>query len=143
VRLSFHHSEQYLQEKWFAMVVMFTKLINIVSVLYVSNLFIDLRFKSCCAFIISRNRANSHSRHANSVSPNIKHLGHGRNVNSYLQLEMSPDEGKSVESILSESTAPPTAEDEKPNREYSIQILNAIRELKREDWNGLLDENSR
>jgi hypothetical protein len=64
-------------------------------------------------------------------------------VNRYMQLEMSPDEGKSVESILSESTAPPTAEDEKPNREYSIQILNAIRELKREDWNGLLDENSR
>ena len=56
---------------------------------------------------------------------------------------MSPDEGKSVESILSESTAPPAVEEEKPNREYSIQILNAIRELKREDWNGLLDENSR
>lgn len=33
--------------------------------------------------------------------------------------------------------------EDKPNREYSIQILNAIEELKREDWNGLLDENSR
>jgi hypothetical protein len=34
-------------------------------------------------------------------------------------------------------------EEEKPNREYSIKILNAIQELKREEWNGLLDENSR
>ena len=125
------------------MVAMFTKLINIVSVLYVSSLFIDLRFKSCSALMMSRNRANSNLRFSNSESLNTKHVGRGRKVNRYLQLEMSPDEGKSVESILSESTAPPAVEEEKPNREYSIQILNAIRELKREDWNGLLDENSR
>lgn len=122
---------------------MFGKLINIASVLYVSSLFIDLRFKSCCAFMMSRNRANTNSGYASRVSLNLKHVGHSRKVNRYMQLEMSPDEGKSVESILTESTAPPSAEEEKPNREYSIQILNAIRELKREDWNGLLDENSR
>lgn len=93
--------------------------------------------------MMSKNRANSNLRYSNSVSLNTKHVGSDRKVNRYLQLEMSPDEGKSVESILSESTAPPAVEEEKPNREYSIQILNAIRELKREDWNGLLDENSR
>lgn len=74
---------------------------------------------------------------------NTKHIGRGREVNTHLQLEMGPNEGESIDSMLSESTATTTAEEEKPNREYSIQILNAIRELKRDDWNGLLDENSR
>lgn len=36
-----------------------------------------------------------------------------------------------------------SSEEEKPNRAYSTQILNAIEEINRDEWNALLDANSR
>ena len=62
----------------------------------------------------------------------------------YSQLEMSTSGVDPIDSLLDEKyDAPDSSVEDKPNREYSIQLLNAIEELKREDWNGLLDENSR
>ena len=49
----------------------------------------------------------------------------------------------STENDAVASTLPETSAEIKPKREYVIQILNAIEELKRDEWNALLDANSR
>ena len=46
------------------------------------------------------------------------------------------------EPVSSDTYSNPSTET-KPKREYVIQILNAIEELKRDEWNALLDANSR
>ena len=49
----------------------------------------------------------------------------------------------STENDAVASTLPETSAEMKQKREYVIQILNAIEELKRDELNALLDANSR
>ena len=112
-----------------------TRLKCLATSLYISSLLIDSSFKGCFAFTIAKLALTDVSR--TDFSTGYKKL---RNT----QLSVSTSESDSNANVVSgSSTAPASKKEEKPNREYSIQILNAIEELKREDWNGLLDENSR
>ena len=115
------------------------------SVLYISTLLINPGHLSCCAFQLSRSRSSfipsSDSRGVRLISKNNDIT---KEFNRHSQLDMTTSGADPMDSLLDEkSTVADSLEEDKPNREYSIQILNAIEELKREDWNGLLDENSR
>jgi hypothetical protein len=115
------------------------------SVLYISTLLINPGHLSCCAFQLSRSRRSFipslDSRDVRLISKNYDIT---KEFNRHSQLDMTTSGADPMDSLLDEKSAvADSSEEDKPNREYSIQILNAIEELKREDWNGLLDENSR
>jgi hypothetical protein len=115
------------------------------SVLYISTLLINPGHLSCCAFQLMRSRSSFipslDSRGVRLISKNIDIT---KEFNRHSQLDMTTSGADPMDSLLDEKSAvADSPEEDKPNREYSIQILNAIEELKREDWNGLLDENSR
>ena len=127
-----------------------------------SALLIDPRHRCTYAFLTTKGARYS-SRVSRDVSQTVEFAAksniprNNRNRNTVVRCSPSPSEENTPSSVLAEegsSTASvddapaPSAtelvkEVEKPNREYSIQILNAIEELNREEWNNLLDENSR
>ena len=128
-----------------------------------SALLIDPRHRCTYAFLTTKSVRYS-SRLSRDVSQTVefaaksnipRNIPRNRNRNTVVRCSPSPSEENTPSSVLAEegsSTASASVDDapvgaekevEKPNREYSIQILNAIEELNREEWNNLLDENSR
>ena len=130
-----------------------------------SALLIDPRHRCTSAFLTAKGVRHS-SRLSRDVSQTVefaaksnipRNIPRNRNRNTVVRCSPGPSEENTPSSVLAEegsstasvddAPAPSAAElekeVEKPNREYSIQILNAIEELNREEWNNLLDENSR
>ena len=113
-------------------------LVSFVFTIYVAVLFTDPTCRCCHALLISRSglsrKLSADIRR--TVAFTDKYI-RKKNV-KYDQLRMSSTENDAVASTLPETSA-----EMKPKREYVIQILNAIEELKRDEWNALLDANSR
>ena len=115
------------------------------SVLYISTLLCNPGHLSCCAYHFAGSRSSFHpSLDSRGVRLISKNNGFTKDFIKYSRLDMTTSGADPIDALLDEKAAvADSLEENKPNREYSIQILNAIEELKREDWNGLLDENSR
>lgn len=122
-----------------------TRSLYYASVLYISTLLCYPGHLPCCAYYFAGSRSSFHpSLDSRVVRLISKNNGVTKDFIKYSRLDMTTSGADPIDALLDEKAAvADSPKEDKPNREYSIQILNAIEELKREDWNGLLDENSR